>query len=154
GAVMVVKGGKAEPFARGLDDPKGLAAWGGWLFVADKKRIWRIDRKGKATVFVAAKDFPRPPLFLNDLEGDPLGTLYVSDSGELKGKGGAVFRIRPWGKVETVVDAKSHPGLKMPNGVLLDGVSFLHLVDFGTGHLHRVRLADGETTKVAEGFGG
>ncbi|HEV3443655.1 MAG TPA: hypothetical protein VG099_03375, partial [Gemmataceae bacterium] len=43
GAVMVIEQGKAVPFATGLDDPRGLAAYQQWLFAADRNRIWRID---------------------------------------------------------------------------------------------------------------
>src|SRR5438309_1853945 len=57
GAVMVIDKDRAVPFAKGLDDPKGLAAWQQWLFVADKTRVWRIDTKdpkGTPNVFAAA----------------------------------------------------------------------------------------------------
>src|SRR5580658_9471206 len=90
GTVAVIENGKAVPFVKGLDDPKGMGVYQKWLFVADKKRIWRIDDSGKAEVYVAEKDFPTPPLFLNDIVVDTeSGTVYVSDSGDLKGKGGA-----------------------------------------------------------------
>jgi hypothetical protein len=49
------------PFAKGLDDPKGLAASRDAIFVADKTRIWKIDMNGSATVFVKAESFPQPP---------------------------------------------------------------------------------------------
>ena len=48
---MNIDDGKVVPFASGLDDPKGLVALQRWLFVADKKRVWRIDETGKAEVF-------------------------------------------------------------------------------------------------------
>ncbi len=51
GAVVNIDDGKVVPFASGLDDPKGLVALQRWLFVADKKRVWRIDETGKAEVF-------------------------------------------------------------------------------------------------------
>jgi glucose/arabinose dehydrogenase len=154
GAVMVLEGGKAVPFARGLDDPKGLVAWQQWLFVADKTRVWRIDQKGKAEVFVAATAFPRAPKFLNDLAVDEAGTLYVSDSGDFNGGGAAVYAIDPQGKVSLVTDSKRIPGLKAPNGLVMDGKSFVLLADYATGELHRVRVADGKAEKLAEGLGG
>src|SRR5439155_4252090 len=81
GSVIVVSGDKATPFAEGLDDPKGLVASADALFVADKKRVWRIDRKGRAEVYAAASAFPTTPKFLNDIEIDrESGELYVSDS--------------------------------------------------------------------------
>src|SRR5689334_17787098 len=68
GKVTVIgKSGLAEPFAKGFDDPKGLAASKDAIFVADKTRIWKIDLQGHASVFVKAAAFPQPPLFLNDL---------------------------------------------------------------------------------------
>ena len=46
-----LKDGKTTPFAEGFTDPRGLAVFQQWLFVADKDRVWRIDRNsGKATV--------------------------------------------------------------------------------------------------------
>lgn len=155
GTVLEIKGEKAVPFADGLDDPKGVAGYGDWLFVADKKRIWRVNRMGKAEVFVAAEAFPAPPQFLNDVVIDPeSGTLYVTDSGDLKGQGGAVYRITPKAQVSLVVDNKKLPELHTPNGLAMDGASSLLLLDFGTGQLYRIRLADRLVTKVADGFGG
>ncbi len=154
GRVSVIVGGKAVPFATGLDDPKGLVSFGGALFTADNKRVMRIDKNGKVTVFAPEKAFPNPPLFLNDVEVDAKGVLYVSDSGDLKGKGGAVYRINQKGKVTTLTDATRNPALKVPNGLQLDGEYFLHLLDAGSGELHRVALKDGKTTKVAEGVAG
>jgi len=155
GRVLVIQDGKAIPFATGLDDPKGLAAHLEWLYVADKNKVWRIDRKGTAALFAPANAFPTTPLFLNDIVVDAeSGIVYVSDSGDLKGKGGAVYRITPKGLVETVTDAARWPGLHTPNGLAMDGAGHLLLADFGTGELHRIKLADGTHTKLADGFGG
>lgn len=154
GAIMKIVKGKTVPFATSLDDPKGLAAWGKWLFTADKDRIWRIDMKGKAEVFVPAKAFPRPPLFLNDLVADPKGNLYVSDSGDLEGKGGAIYRIDPKGKVTTITSFDKAPALKVPNGLCLDSEYHLLVLDFLTGDLWRARIVDGAMTKIAGGFEG
>jgi glucose/arabinose dehydrogenase len=154
GRIMVIVKGKAVPFATGLDDPKGMVAWGNSLFVTDKKRVWRIDRKGKAHVFAAEKAFPVPPLFLNDITVDERGFFYVSDSGDLEGTGGAIYRILPNGKVTLVTNAKKAPLLKVPNGLVMDGMWHLLMVDFGTGDLLRIKIADGSATKIAGGFGG
>ncbi len=156
GVVSVVENGKAVPFAKGLDDPKGIVAHNRMLYVTDKTKIWRIDGKGKASVHVAAEAFPTKPQFLNDIAIDGRsGVLYVSDSGDLKGSGGAVYSIAPkGGKPKLIVDATKLPGLNTPNGLALDGEYFLLLADFGTGVLYRVKIADGSFVKIADGFGG
>jgi glucose/arabinose dehydrogenase len=154
GTVARIRDGKAETFASGLDDPRGLVAYQQWLFVADKTRVWRIGPDGKAEVFAPASSFPTPPLLLNDLAVDvESGTLYVSDSGDRQGNGGAVYKITPRGEVSTVLDKQRLPALNMPNGVLLDGASHLLLADFNTGILYRIKLADSSVEKVAEGLG-
>jgi glucose/arabinose dehydrogenase len=148
GAVLVIDKGKAMAFASGLDDPRGILARGEWLFVADNKRVWRIDRKGKASVFAAAGAFAPPAQSLRDLDVDETGALYVSDE-----KGGAIYRIDPKGKVALVTDSKRSPALKAPAGIALDGFSHLLVSDSASGQLLRLRLADGGTQKLAEGFG-
>jgi glucose/arabinose dehydrogenase/sugar lactone lactonase YvrE len=159
GAVLVLDGGKFVPFASGLDDPKGLAAFQKWLFVADRDRVLRIDGNGKVEVFVGPGAFPSPPKFLNDVVVDPeSGTVYVSDSGDLEGSGGAVYRIAVRGGrasgVTAVTDAARLPGLHTPNGLAMDGASHLLLADFGTGALYRVKIAGGSGEKIADGLGG
>jgi len=149
------KSGNPEPFAKGLDDPKGLAASKNALFVADKVRIWKIDMQGKASVFVRAEAFPQPPLFLNDLVFDGTGNLYVSDTGDIeKGGKGAIFRVTPAGKVSLVVSQAQNPSIKSPNGLLFENSGTLLVVDFASGELLRVSVAKGTVEKVADGFGG
>src|SRR5688572_8840722 len=46
GAIMALEQGKAVPFCQGLDDPKGLAAFQQWLYVADKTKVLKIDAQG------------------------------------------------------------------------------------------------------------
>jgi glucose/arabinose dehydrogenase len=154
GRIMVVDKDRAVPFATGLDDPKGMVAWQKWLYVTDKARVWKIDTKGKATVFADTKAFPSPPVFLNDIAVDEQGTFYVSDSGDLKGGSGAIYRINPKGKVTLVADSKKTPQMKTPNGLVLDGMNHLLMLDFFTGDLLRIKIADGSAEKIASGFGG
>jgi glucose/arabinose dehydrogenase len=173
GSVVVVADGKATPLATGLDDPKGIAVFQNWLFVADKTKVLRINRAGgKAEVLADAAAFPTPPKFLNDIVVNQDiafggGTIYVSDSGDLKGTGGAVYRIttppapkgkgpQPKGpvKVDLVTDATKLPGLHTPNGLAMDSAFFLLVADFGTGNLYRVKIADGSAEKVADGMDG
>ncbi|MGH7193782.1 MAG: SMP-30/gluconolactonase/LRE family protein, partial [Candidatus Saccharimonadales bacterium] len=154
GKVMTIADGKTSDFATGLDDPKGIVAVKDRLYVADGQRVWRIDRKGKAEVFVDAKAFPRAPKFLNDLCADDRGTLYVSDSGDLKGGDGAVFRITAEGKVSLVTDAAKAKTLKGPNGLLADGAEHLLMLDFVSGELQRIKLSDGSMVRLAADYPG
>lgn len=155
GRVMVMnKDGKAVAFATGLDDPTGMVFWQKSLFVADGKRVWRIDDKGKAAVFAAKDAFPTEPHFLNDICVDETGVLYVSDSGDRAGGGGAIFRIDHRGRVSLVADRRRIPSLKTAGGITLDGQSHLLVLDSGAGELLRVRVADGSAVKIADGFDG
>lgn len=154
GRVVLVENGKVTPFATGLDDPKGVATFQKWIYVADKTRVYRFDESGKRELFAPENVFPTDPLFLNDVAVDPeSGNVYVSDSGDKKGSGGAVYRIAPNGAVTVVADTKTIPELHTPNGVALDGASFLLVGDFGTGNLFRVKLSDRSFEKIADGLG-
>jgi glucose/arabinose dehydrogenase len=156
GQVSVIRDGKAVPFATGLDDPKGIVFFGNDFYVADKTRVMKIDLQGKVTPLITADKFPSPPLFLNDVAVEPEnGVLFVSDSGDLMGKGGAVFRFELKSrKLSLVVDSQRLPGLHTPNGLALDGASHLLMLDFGSGVLHRIKLSDNSAQKVADGFDG
>ena len=140
----------------GLDDPKGLAERRGYVYVTDRTRVVRIDRRGKVTLFAAADAFPKPPVFLNDLAFDAAGNLYVSDTGEFQhgGGGGAIFRIAADGRVTLVVDEAANPAIRNPNGVLAEGKGRLLVLDFTTGALLRLDTATGRTETLADGFGG
>lgn len=153
GDVAVIEGDKVKPFATGMNDPKGLAYAKGVLYVADKTRILKISKDGHWKVFVAPEAFPVKPQFLNDLAFGDDGLLYVSDSGDLKGKGGAVYRVAADGKVSTVVNGDD-PRVLAPNGLLADGKEHILMVDFFSGILYRIKLKTGKMDVVAEGFGG
>jgi glucose/arabinose dehydrogenase len=154
GKITIIDGAKKSTLADGLDDPKGVVFVGDQLFVTDKTRVWRIGPKGGKEVFAAAEAFPTKPNFLNDIEADAAGNLYVSDSGEFKdgkpaGTGGAVFKITPDGKATTLLDQTK---VKTPNGLLMDGADALLVGDFTSGELNRVSLKDGSSTKIADGL--
>ena len=146
------KKGNLTVFATGMDDPKGLAMIGDKLYVADKNRVLEINKDGTWQVYGAQMAFPSTPVFLNDLETDKLGNLYVSDSGDLK-SGGQIYKIAKDGAITIVVDSKN-PDILAPNGLLSEGRNNLLEVDFESGILYRVNLTTGATTKVATGFGG
>ena len=154
GQISVIdKDGKLTVFATGMDDPKGLAIIGKDLYVADKVRVLKVAPDGTWQVFAAADAFPATPQFLNDLEFDRQGNLYVSDSGDLK-KGGAVYRISKAGKVTLITDGNKDAGVLAPNGLLMDGRGKLLEVDLASGILYHIDIASGKLTKLAKGFGG
>ena len=155
GQITVIENGKARVFATGLNDPKGLAMIGQYLYVADNTRLLRIDMQGKVQVFAAAAAFPQIPQFLNDLEADLAGNLYVSDSGDLKGSGGAIYKIDPQGKVTLLINSKQEPQLLSPNGLLMDDTGdVLTVVDFVSGDMYSINIKTRVLTSLATGFGG
>jgi sugar lactone lactonase YvrE len=155
GQITVIENGKARVFASGLDDPKGLVMIGQYLYVADKTRLLKIDMQGRVQVFVAATDFPQTPLFLNDLEADIAGNLYVSDSGDLKGSGGAIYKIDAQAKVTLLINSNQEPQLLSPNGLLMDDTGdVLTVVDFVSGDMYSIHTKTRVLTNLATGFGG
>lgn len=159
GQISVIEAGQVKLFAKGLDDPKGLAIIGQALFVADNKRILKFalsgPKQGQAEVFAAATAFPVTPLFLNDLEADLAGNLYVSDSGDLKGKGGAVYQINAQGQVRLLINGQQDNRILAPNGLLMDDTGdVLMVVDFASGILYSYNLATKQLLDIAVGFGG
>jgi gluconolactonase len=154
---MIDKSGQRSVFASGLNDPKGLAIIGINLYVADKDKISKISPDGTSSVFVAASAFPAKPQFLNDLEADPQGNLYVSDSGDImgSGKGGAIYKLDASGKVTLLIDGKQDARVMAPNGLLADDTgNVLIYVDFTSGILYSYNQQTKALTDLAEGFGG
>ena len=159
GQISVIEAGQVKLFAKGLDDPKGLAIIGQTLYVADNKRILKLalsgPKQGQAEVFAAATAFPVTPLFLNDLEADLAGNLYVSDSGDLKGKGGAVYQINAQGQVRLLINGQQDNRILAPNGLLMDDTGdVLMVVDFASGILYSYNLVTKQLLDIADGFGG
>jgi len=141
--------GSTRTLAEGLNGPTGLDLFNGQLYVADVNQVWRIDLDGNKTVIVSTEDFPDQPVSLNDLEIDGLGHLYVSDSGA-----GIIYRITPTGQITKVLDKTA--GIANPNGLLLDGLNRLLMLDFATGTLFQVIFSDNAPTVVNalnSGFG-
>ncbi len=154
---MIDKSGKRSVFAIGLNDPKGLAVIGINLYVADKDKVLKISPDGSSSVFAAASAFPAKPQFLNDLEADPQGNLYVSDSGDImgSGKGGAIYKLDAAGKVTLLIDGKQDARVMAPNGLLADDTgNVLIYVDFTSGILYSYNQKTKALTDIAEGFGG
>jgi glucose/arabinose dehydrogenase len=156
GKVTVIEDGKARTFATGLDDPKGIVFYKDALYVTDRTKIVKVDDQGQTSVYAAADRFPTPPQFLNDIAIDAVnGIFLVSDSGDRKGKDGAVYWIDVrLDKITTLVDSQTIPELHTPNGVIFDGSSSVLVADFGSGAVYRVRVPDRSATKIASGLDG
>jgi glucose/arabinose dehydrogenase len=150
--------GTTKTLADGLNDPKGIDLLNNQIYVADVNQVVRIDLDGKKTIIAKSTDFQNTPVFLNDIEIDGSGNVYVSDSGDDNGKLAAIYKITPAGKVIKIIGDKS--GIKRPNGLLMDGPNKLLVADFGNGKLFQVAF-DGESDKpkskvtlLNSGFGG
>jgi gluconolactonase len=138
-----------------------LAIIGQYLYVADNKKVLKVAlsgaNQGQVQVFAAATAFPVMPIFLNDLEADPQGNLYVSDSGDLfgTGKGGAIYQINSQGQVKLLISDVQDARIKAPNGLLADDTGdVLIVLDFSSGILYSFNTKTKVLNDVAEGFGG
>ena len=141
GYISILEAGKLRRFATGLDDPHGIKWWGDHLFVSDNMgMVWRIDAKGNVERFVDGTDFPRKVTNFNDIEIDTAGNIYISDSGDWEGGGGAIFRITQEKQIAVVMTDEDDPRLASPNGLLMDGPGKLLVVDYTTGILFRIDL--------------
>lgn len=159
GQISVIENGEVRVFSDGFDDPKGLVIIGDWLYVADKTHICRINLTDPTQIdpFVPASAFPKTPQFLNDLEADPQGNLYVSDSGDIlgTGKGGVIYKINASGEVTKLADGTDSELVMAPNGLLADDTGkYLMFVDFTSGMLNTLNTETGEVSDLDEGFGG
>lgn len=159
GQISVIEHGQVTLFADGFDDPKGLVIIGEFLYVADKTQIIKVSlaSPSQKEVFVPADAFQKPPQFLNDLEADPLGNLYVSDSGDIlgTGKGGVIYKINAQGEVTKLIDGAENALVMAPNGLLADDTGqFLMFVDFTSGILYSLNTQTGALSDLEEGFGG
>ena len=157
GQITAVENGVARVFATGLDDPKGLAIIGEYLYVADNPKVLKINlnHPEQVQVFADASAFPATPLFLNDLEADIAGNLYVSDSGDLKGAGGAIYKIDAKGNVTLLINHQQDARILAPNGLLMDDAGdVLMEVDFASGVLYSYNMKTKVLADIAEGFGG
>jgi gluconolactonase len=145
-------GGKAELYARGLDDPCGLLWIGDTLWAADRQGVYRVTR-GKIQPVFPAKSFPRPLHFLNDLAAGPNGSLYVSDTGDSTAAGhGAVFKLTPGKPPALVLGSDSEKDQFSPNGLFRGGGDSLYLVGYRTGVLSATD-GRGHWRELARGLG-
>jgi glucose/arabinose dehydrogenase len=153
GKVTVVNtDGSTATLVDGLNDPKGIDMFDNVLYVADNDQLVKITLDGQAEVIAKAGDFPGKAVFLNDIEIDGNGNVFISDSGDDNGKNAGIYKVTPTGAISEVINDKS--GIKRPNGLLNDGVNQMLVADFGTGDLFTLDMTSGKVVKVNQGFGG
>ena len=173
--IKMLDGDKATVFAKGLNEPKGIAFTGDYLITADQTRVMKIDRKGNVSILAEKKGFPREVSFLNDVAvSHDRKSVFVTDMGAiskmfdpdkertlwpLKSKQakelpalGCVYQITLDGKISDAVSSgqKLVPG---PNGVGRSGKTGLLLGDFFTGNIVR-KTKKGKLRVIAEGLRG
>ncbi len=85
GELVEISENGVKVFATGFDEPKGIAFVNNHLYFSDVTRVWKVDKKGKATVFLKKEDFPQEVLYLNDVAVDAKGKgIYIADMGATK----------------------------------------------------------------------
>lgn len=150
----VTPDGQVSVFYRGgLAEPKGIVFTGEALVTADGKHVWRIDANGVKTLLAGPDQFPRPPVYLNDVALDPRHEgVYVTDmnnGGELfaggsfaavddpsileRAPGGRVYHIA-WDGTVTLAIGDS-PLMRYPNGVFVEPDGRILATSFFLGHV-------------------
>ncbi len=157
--IVVIENGTAVPFATGLDNPNRMTTFHEFLFVTDMSHVYRIDKKGKVEEYIESSSLSKVPSVFSAIAVDEQGTLYVANIQKPNpGDGNAVntiYRIDVKKKVTKVVDDKkgtSPKFLDFAAAMTMDGMSFLLAVDRDSGSLHRLKIADGTSSKIAGGF--
>lgn len=136
----------ADPFAAGLNDPKGIAFdVDGRLVVSDVDRLWRLDADGRARLLAGPEKFPVTPSFLNDVTVCSTWNIWLSDS-----TAGRVFRVTPEGLVTL-----EEEGLGGVNGLLCEpGGTLLLAVNDRVLRRPAANGGPGSFEVVADGFRG
>ena len=173
--IKMLDEGKVSVFAKGLNEPKGIAFTGDYLVTADQTRVMKIDSKGNVSSLAEKKSFKREVSFLNDVAvSHDRKSVFVTDMGAiskmfdpdkerslwpLESKQakelpaiGCVYQITLDGKITDAVSSgqKDVPG---PNGVGRSGKEGLLLGDFFTGNIVR-KTAKGKLRVIAKGLRG
>ena len=163
--------GKLTVFAGGMDEPKGIAFVGEHLVVSDLGRVWKINKKGEASILAHRHSFPKQIRFLNDVVAVPgEAAVYVTDMGsnhlmfETPGKfwaldseeakaipaHGRLYKVTLDGKVTEILSGA--PEMRNPNGVGIGRDGQILIGGFFTGNLLEYR--NGKLEVIASGFRG
>lgn len=139
GEVVEISNEGVKVFATGFDEPKGIVYLDDHLYFSDINRIWKVDKNGKASIFVSKDQFPVEALYLNDvsLDADKKG-IYVADMGAsnyMRDDNGNLWpleseeakKIPQLGRIfhitmegEITIEQDTSPLMLNPNGVGMD----------------------------------
>lgn len=153
GEVIEISKDGVKTFAKGFDEPKGIVYLDNHLYFSDVTRIWKVDKKGNATVFINQDNFPEEVLYLNDVAVDAkYKGIYVVDMGATKymrdennelwpldseqaklvPKSGRIYHVDLDGQVTIAQDTSSL--MLNPNGVGIDNQDNIMVGAFFLGH--------------------
>jgi hypothetical protein len=147
--LKLFEGGKSYK----LNAPKGMAAFGDTLYVADIDTVRSFDLK-KGT---HKADFPiAKATFLNDVVASEDGKIYVSDSGLKAGRdgfepsGSDAIHVIERGKVKLLASSTE---LNRPNGLFLLNKKDLVVVTYGSNEVFvlEAEATKGRVTKTPKG---
>lgn len=171
GEVIEISKDGVKTFAKGFDEPKGIVYLDNHLYFSDVTRIWKVDKKGSATVFIDQDNFPEEVLYLNDVAVDAKHKgIYVVDMGATKymrdennelwpldseqaklvPKLGRIYHVDLDGQVTIAQDTSSL--MLNPNGVGIDNHDNIMVGAFFLGHFLVKR--DGKLTPLKGQFRG
>ena len=153
GELVEISKNGVKVFAKGFDEPKGIVYLNGYLYFSDVTRIWRVDKEGKASIFVDKADFPETVLYLNDVSLDENGNgMYIADMGDTQYMRDTNNNLWPLGSEEAKkvpelgriyhVDLEGHISIKQdtsplmlnPNGVGVDNDGDIMVAAFFNGN--------------------
>ncbi len=102
-------GKKVEDYVTGLSQPKGIAISGRSLWVSDVNKLVELDPgSGKVKKEYQVKDAK----FLNDVEPDSDGNIYISDTWN-----NCIYKLAKGG---SIVEKMKLKNISAPNGLLYD----------------------------------
>lgn len=153
GEVVEISAKGVKTFATGFDEPKGIVFLNNHLYFSDLNRVWKVDIRGNATVFIDKDDFPEEALYLNDVAVDFEGKgIYVVDMGATKYMRdsnnnlwlldseeakkvpalGRIYHISLNGDI--IITQNTSPLMLNPNGVGVDNNGDIMVGSFFTGN--------------------
>ena len=137
----------AAKWVTGLNAPKGMRAHDGYLYVSDIDQVTKINIAGGKVVenFKVAN-----AIFLNDVDVDNQGNIFVSDTLASK-----IYKISQKGKVSVFVEGDDW---ESPNGLLIHGDELVvgawgltkDWSNKTAGHLYKINLSNKKRTNISQ----